>query len=70
MCKRTGNPAIEFECSLKPSGIASTTADLHMIFTPNSEAGESYDVYKIPVEKLKEDGGNMSCGGGRVREAL
>ena len=39
---------------MKPSGIASTTADLHMIFTPNSEAGESYDVYKIPVEKLKE----------------
>jgi len=49
MTKRTGNVAIEFECSGKPSGISTTKADNYLYFIE----GENV-YYEIPVDYIKQ----------------
>ena len=49
---RTGNLAIEFQCSNKPSGLTATKADYWYYFVVDSE--NKYEVYKFPVNELKE----------------
>lgn len=48
---RTGQIAIEYECSGKPSGIAATRAHYwaHFVVSPNGS-----DCYVIPVQVLRE----------------
>lgn len=49
--KATGNLAIEYECSKKPSGISCTEADYWMYFEVNKN---SCKCYKIPIKDLRE----------------
>jgi hypothetical protein len=51
---KTGNFAIEYECSGTPSGITSTWADFYIIFSCSRDTSDEYTAYKIPTEKLKE----------------
>lgn len=50
LTNRTGNFFIEFQCSNKPSGIMSTTAEYWFYFVV---VGDSYRAYKIPTSYLK-----------------
>ena len=45
---KTGNLAIEYECSGKPSGISSTRADYYLYFV--KESGKEDKAFKIPVK--------------------
>lgn len=49
---RTGNLAIEFQCNNKPSGLTATKSDYWIIFAV--DANGKYEVYKFPVNELKE----------------
>lgn len=49
---RTGNLPIEFQCNNKPSGLTATKADYWIIFAV--DANGKYEVYKFPVNELKE----------------
>jgi hypothetical protein len=64
MAVRTGNIALEYESSGKPSGIRATTADYWAIFTIRSVG--DYDCYIIPtsVLKAKADSRNYRFVGG------
>lgn len=65
LAHRTGNLCIEYQHSLKPSGIAVTKAEWWFYFVLR---GDSYTCYKIPTSVIKErmvgcrkwhtDGGN------------
>ena len=63
---KTGNICIEYECSGKPSGISSTTADYYgyFIINPNN----TYDLYVIPVccikSEIKKNSYHKSISGG------
>lgn len=48
---KTGNLAIEYECSDKPSGVSTTKADYYMYFTIKPD--NTHDCYRIPVDVLK-----------------
>lgn len=55
--QHTGNMVIEYECSGKPSGISSTTADFwiyFVVYTDENWKPIKHKVYKIPIEDLKE----------------
>jgi len=61
---KTGNIAIEYECSNKPSGITTTEADYYPYFIINKTG---YDLYLIPVEVIREKiktGNRRSVNGG------
>jgi len=49
----TGNLAIEYECSGKPSGISVTTSKWWVHFIVDEKNG-NHKVFKIPVENLKK----------------
>lgn len=50
---KTGNICIEFMCGNNPSGIKTTTADYYIYFEIEPES--TYSMYKIPVERLREE---------------
>lgn len=54
----TGNFFIEFQCSNKPSGIMSTSADfwIYFVITPVSLANypNNHRIYRIPTSYIKE----------------
>ena len=52
MCLYTGNIAIEYECSGRPSGINSSEADYYIIFALNKQ--DSHKCYMIPLTELRE----------------
>jgi len=51
LAHRTGNIAIEIECSGRPSGLTTTKADFYAIFVTNEKDDK---LYVIHVETLKE----------------
>jgi hypothetical protein len=66
MASKTGNLAIEYKCSGKPSGIYVTEAKYYMYFI--NYYGMADEVYKIPVKDLKEickSKGHKTSGGDR-----
>jgi hypothetical protein len=52
LAHRTGNLVIEFQCNKKPSGLTATKADYWYYFVVDNNG--NYDVYKFPVDELKE----------------
>jgi len=48
---KTNNLCIEFMCNNTPSGITTTKADFYIYFVVKPDG---YDMYKIPVETLRE----------------
>jgi len=59
MSFKSGNLCIEIECNNKPSGLSTTEADFYIYFVikPNDD----YNIYKIPVNILKESIKNKRC---------
>ena len=66
---KTGNLAIEYECSNKPSGINATEADYWIYFIVFEDHDECY---KIPIEDLRDLIKNCRkvCGGDGMRSRL
>ena len=50
MAFKTNNMCIEYICNKKLSGISTTEADYYIYFVITND---DYDIYKIPVEKIK-----------------